>query len=137
MKRPGRALSAGLGALLLGGAAAGCTQETELTQADQSQVPTEELIGDTMTLNNEVQEILAHQVITIGAEDTVVVAEQLPEGLSRGDDVEVTGTVRKTDVFTVEDFEALQQVTDDETAQYFVDRGEELILDGATVTVVE
>ena len=90
-----------------------------------------------MTLNNEVQEILAHQVITIGAEDTVVVAEQLPEGLSRGDDVEVTGTVRKTDVFTVEDFEALQQVTDDETAQYFVDRGEELILDGATVTVVE
>jgi hypothetical protein len=98
MKRAGRALSAGLGALLLGGAAAGCTQETELTQADQSQVPTEELIGDTMTLTNEVQHILADRIITIGAEDTVVMADELPPELGVGDDVEVTGTVRKADV---------------------------------------
>ena len=129
-----RALTTGLAGLLLAGAATGCTQETDLTEAAQSDVPTEELVGQEMTLTNEVQEVLAHQVITIGAEDTVVVAEQLPGDLVRGDDVEVTGTVEERDVFTVDDLEALQQVTDDETAQYLVDRGEELILVDATVT---
>ncbi|WP_222129298.1 hypothetical protein, partial [Kocuria rosea] len=51
-----------------------------------------------------------------------------------GDDVEVTGTVEKRDVFTIDDLETLQQVTDEETAQYFVNREEELILTDATVT---
>ena len=129
-----RALTTGLAGLLLAGAVTGCTRETDLTEAAQSDVPTEELVGQEMTLTNEVQEVLAHQVITIGAEDTVVVAEQLPGDLVRGDDVEVTGTVEERDVFTVDDLEALQQVTDDETAQYLVDRGKELILVDATVT---
>lgn len=132
-----RTLSAGLGGLLLVSAVAGCAEETELTEADQSQLPTEELIGSSMTLENEVQEILMDETITVGAEDTVVVAEQLPDELGVGDTVEVTGTVEKADVFTIDDYEALQEVTDDETAQYFVDRGEELILVDATVTVVE
>ncbi|MUN64792.1 hypothetical protein GMA12_16875 [Kocuria sediminis] len=130
--RPALRLAAGC--LLLGGAVTGCTSETELTQADQSDIPTEELIGQTMTMTNEVQEVLAHGVITIGAEDTVVVADELPEGLMRGDDVEVTGTVDKRDVFTIEDLEALQQVTSQQEAQYFVNRREELILTDATVT---
>ena len=112
----------------------GCTSETDLTQADQSDIPTEELIGDTMTLTNEVQEVLPHGIITIGAEDTIIIANQLPEGLGLGDDVEVTGTVEKRDVFTIDDLETLQQVTDEETAQYFVNREEELILTDATVT---
>ncbi|GAB2622246.1 hypothetical protein [Kocuria arenosa] len=129
-----RPLAIGAAALLAAATMTGCTSETELTQADQSDVPTEELIGDTMTLSNEVQEVLAHGIITIGAEDTVIMADQLPEGLGLGDDVEVTGTVAKRDVFTIDDLEALQQVTDEETAQYFVDRGEELILTDATVT---
>lgn len=129
--RPALRLAAGC--LLLGGAVTGCTGETELTQADQSDIPTEELIGQTMTMTNEVQEVLAHGVITIGAEDTVVVADELPEGLMRGDDVEVTGTVDKRDVFTIEDLEALQQVTSQQEAQYFVNRREELILTDATV----
>lgn len=132
-----RTLAAGLGGLLLVSAVAGCAEETELTEADQSQLPTEELIGSPMTLENEVQEILMDETITVGAEDTVVVAEQLPDELGVGDTVEVTGTVEKADVFTIDDYEALQEVTDDETAQYFVDRGEELILVDATVTVVE
>ena len=128
-----RPLTIGAAALLAAATMTGCTSETDLTQADQSDVPTEELIGDTMTLSNEVQEVLAHGIITIGAEDTVIMADQLPEGLGLGDDVEVTGTVAKRDVFTIDDLEALQQVTDEETAQYFVDRGEELILTDATV----
>ncbi|MFI7481757.1 hypothetical protein ACH9EU_04990 [Kocuria sp. M1R5S2] len=76
-------------------------------------------------------------IITVGEEDTVVTAGELPEGLSPGDDVRVTGTVEKTDVLTTDDFDALQEVTDQETAQYLVDRGEERVLTDAPVTVVE
>ena len=45
-----------------------------------------------------------------------------------------TGTVEERDVFTVDDYEALQAVADEETAQLYVDRGEEPILVDATVT---
>lgn len=134
MRRLPRTTTAAAAALLLAGTVAGCAEETELTQADQSGVPTEELVGETMTLTGEVQAVLAHQVIAIGAEDTLVMAEQLPEGIMVGDEVEATGTVEERDVFTVDDFESLQAVTDQETAQLYVDRGEEPILVDATVT---
>lgn len=134
MHRFPRTTAAAAAALLLAGTAAGCAEETELTQADQSGVPTEELVGETMTLTGEVQEILAHQVIAIGAEDTLVLADQLPEDLAVGDDVEATGTVEERDVFTVDDYDALLEVADEETAQLYVGRDEELILVGATVT---
>ena len=134
MHRFPRTAASAAAALLLAGTAAGCAEETELTRADQSGVPTEELVGEAMTLTGEVQEVLAHQVIAIGAEDTLVLADQLPEGLSVGDEFEATGTVEERDVFTVDDYEALQAVADEETAQLYVDRGEELILVDATVT---
>ncbi|MEF3120232.1 hypothetical protein [Kocuria flava] len=134
MRRLPRTTAAAAAALLLAGTVAGCAEETELTQADQSGVPTEELVGETMTLTGEVQAVLAHQVIAIGAEDTLVMAEQLPEGIMVGDEVEATGRVEERDVFTVDDFESLQAVTDQETAQLYVDRGEEPILVDATVT---
>lgn len=38
------------------------------------------------------------------------------------------------DVFTIDDFEALLAVTDEETATPYIDREEELILTEATVT---
>lgn len=134
MHRSPRITAAAAAALLLTGTAAGCAEETELTQADQSGVPSEELVRETMTLTGEVQEILAHQVIAIGGEDTLVLADRLPEDLAVGDEVEATGTVEERDVFTVDDYEALQEVTDQETAQLYVGRDEEPILVGATVT---
>ncbi len=134
MHRSPRTTAAAAATLLLAGTAAGCAEETELTQADQSGVPSEELVGETMTLTGEVQEILAHQVIAIGAEDTLVLADRLPEDLAVGDEVEATGTVEERDVFTVDDYEALQEVTDQETAQLYVGRDEEPILVDATVT---
>ncbi|MCD1144298.1 hypothetical protein LQU92_03455 [Kocuria sp. LUK] len=137
MRRLPRTTAAAAAALLLAGTVAGCAEETELTQADQSGVPTEELVGETMTLTGEVQAVLAHQVIAIGAEDTLVMAEQLPEGIMVGDEVEATGRVEERDVFTVDDFESLQAVTDQETAQLYVDRGEEPILVDATVTAAD
>ena len=137
MRRLPRTTATAAAALLLAGTVAGCAEETELTQADQSGVPTEELVGETMTLTGEVQAVLAHQVIAIGAEDTLVMAEQLPEGIMVGDEVEATGTVEERDVFTVDDLESLQTVTDQETAQLYVDRGEEPILVDATVTAAD
>ena len=127
-------ISAVLAGLALLGAATGCTDETRLTQLDQSEVPAEELVGETMTLTNEVQEVLVPGVIAIGAEDTIVMAQQFPEDLTVGDEVEVTGTVESRDVFTVDDLEALLAVTDEETATHYIDREEELILTEATVT---
>ncbi|MCJ8505132.1 hypothetical protein MRU69_09710 [Kocuria flava] len=137
MRRLPRTTATAAAALLLAGTVAGCAEETELTQADQSGVPTEELVGETMTLTGEVQAVLAHQVIAIGAEDTLVMAEQLPEGIMVGDEVEATGTVEERDVFTVDDLESLQAATDQETAQLYVDRGEEPILVDATVTAAD
>ena len=61
-------------------------------------------------------------------------ADQDEGGVEVGDEVEATGTVEERDVFTVDDYEALQAVADEETAQLYVDRGEELILVDATVT---
>ena len=115
-------ISAVLAGLALLGAATGCTDETRLTQLDQSEVSAEELVG------------LVPGVIAIGAEDTIVMAQQFPEDLTVGDEVEVTGTVESRDVFTVDDLEALLAVTDEETATHYIDREEELILTEATVT---
>ena len=97
-------------------------------------MPAEELVGETMTLTNEVQEVLVPGVIAIGAEDTIVMAQQFPEDLTVGEKDEVTGTVESRDVFTIDDLEALLAVTDEETATHYIDRQEELILTEATVT---
>ena len=129
-----RRISAVLAGLALLGATTGCTDETRLTQLDQSEVPAEELVGETMTLTKEVQEVLVPGVIAIGAEDAIVMAQQFPEDLTVGDEVEVTGTVESRDVFTIDDLEALLAVTDEETATPYIDREEELILTEATVT---
>ena len=129
-----RRISAVLAGLALLGATTGCTDETRLTQLDQSGVPAEELVGETMTLTNEVQEVLVPGVIAIGAEDTIVMAQQFPQDLALGDEVEVPGTLASRDVFTTEDLEALLAVTDEETATHYIDHDEELILTEATVT---
>ena len=97
-------------------------------------MPAEELVGETLTLANEVQEVLVPGVIAIGAEDTIVMAQQFPEDLTVVEKDEVTGTVESLDVFTIDDFEALLAVTDEDTATPYIDCEEELILTEATVT---
>ena len=48
-------------------------------------MPAEELVGETMTLTKEVQEVLVPGAIAIGAEDTIVMAQQFPEDLTVGE----------------------------------------------------
>lgn len=123
-----------VGALLL----TGCQDETRLTQLDQSAVSTEELVGREITLTNEVGEIFGEEFLTMGAEQTVVFVSEMPDDLRPGDEVEATGTVEAGDLFSEPgDRDRLLRLTDEETANYLVNRESEPYLVDATVTVVE
>ncbi|MFI7584232.1 hypothetical protein ACH9DO_10600 [Kocuria sp. M1N1S27] len=127
--------AAGLaGAMLL----TGCQDETRLTQLDQSGVSTEELVGEEMTLTNEVDEIFGEEFLTMGDEQTVVFVTEMPEDLRPGDEIEATGTVAAGDLFSEPgDRDRLLRLTDEITANYLVNRESEPYLTEATVTVVE
>ncbi|KUG61652.1 hypothetical protein AVL61_01725 [Kocuria rosea subsp. polaris] len=127
--------AAGLaGSLLL----TACQDETQLTQLDQSGVPTEELVGEEITLTNEVEEIFGEEFLTMGDEQTIVFVTEMPADLRPGDSVEATGTVEAGDVFSEpEDRDRLMLMTDEGTANYLVNRDSEPYLTEATVTVVE
>ncbi|GAA1757100.1 hypothetical protein [Kocuria aegyptia] len=127
--------AAGLtGALLL----TGCQDETRLTELDQSEVSTEELVGEQITLTNEVEGIYGEEFLTMGDELTVVFVTEMPADLRPGDEVEATGTVAAGDLFSEPgDRDRLMRLTDEETANYLVNRESEPYLTEATVTVVE
>lgn len=127
--------AAGLaGALLL----TGCGEEdTELAEERVvGGVPSEELVGEEMTLTNEVAGVFGQELITIGDDETMVFVEEMPEGLGPGDDVEVTGVVAVGDPLDVDDLDRLNLVTDSDTATYLIDRGSEPYLEEATITPV-
>lgn len=115
----------------------GCADDTTLTEMDQAGAPVEELVGEQMTLTNEVQAVLGQELVTIGEDETMVFVDEVPDGLAPGDDVEVTGTVEIGDPFSVDDLERLQQYTDSSTATYLVDRDEEPYLVDATLTKLD
>lgn len=121
------------GGLLL----AGCQDETTLTEMDQAGAPVEELVGEQMTLTNEVQAVLGQELVTMGDEETMVFVDEVPDGLAPGDTVEATGTVEIGDPFSVDDLERLQQYTDTNTATYIIDRDREPYLVDATITKVD
>ncbi|KLU08462.1 hypothetical protein [Kocuria sp. SM24M-10] len=127
--------AAGLaGALLL----TGCQDETRLTQLDQSGVSNEELVGEEITLTNDVEGIYGEEFLTMGDEQTVVFVTDMPADVRPGDEVEATGTVASGDLFSDPgDRERLYQLTDEGNANYLVNRESELYLTEATVTVVE
>ena len=127
--------AAGLtGALLL----TGCQDETRLTQLDQSGVSTEELVGQEITLTNEVEEIFGEEFLTMGAEQTVVFVSEMPADLRPGDEVEATGIVEAGDLFSEPgDRDRLLRLTDEQNANYLVTRESEPYLTDAAITVVE
>ena len=124
-----------LGALVLSGCA--ITGETKLTQlAQDPEISPEELIGREMTLVNEVDEVFGEEFLTMGDEQTVVFVDQMPEGLQPGDEVKATGIVEMYE-FDPVDRERLYLFTNEETANYLVNRDAELALTGATVVKVD
>lgn len=131
-----RAAAVGIAGLVLASSLAACTPETDVTEADQSNIPTEELVGESMTITHEIQHVLPDGVFTVGEEDTIVMTDELPEELNPGDEIEITGTVEKMDVYQADDIDALQTATDEETATYLTNRGEELVLTSAALKPV-
>lgn len=132
-----RAITAGITGLVVASSLAACTPESDVTEADQSNIPTEELVGESMTITHEIQPVLPDGVFTVGEEDTIVMTDELPEELNPGDEIEITGTVEKMDVYQADDLDALRTATDEETATYLIDRGEELVLTSAALKPVD
>lgn len=130
-----RTFAVGLGAVALVGTLAACTPETEVTEADNSGVPEKDLVGETMT--HEIQHVLPNGVVTVGENDTIVITNEVPEGTTTGDEMEITGTVELRDVYQAEDIEALRTASDEETATALINRGEELVLVEAELTPVD
>ena len=130
-------LMAGAASVMLVGSLAACTSEAEMEQAEEANVPTEDLVGQSMTITHDIQEILPDGVFTVGDEDIIVMTDEVPEELNPGDRVEITGTVEKHDVYDEGDFEALQDATDEETARDLVERGEDLVIASAAVKPLE
>lgn len=120
-----------VGALTLTGCV--LTGETRLTQLSQNpDISPEELIGQEMTLVNEVEDVFGAEFLTMGDEQTLVFVTEMPEGLQPGDEVEATGTVQMHE-FGPADRERLYLLTDEENANYLVNRDAELALTEATV----
>lgn len=111
--------------LLTAGVLAGCDSETVVTEAEEEGAVAEALIlGETVTLQNEVEEIVGPNAMTIGQEETLVVGANLFGLIEEGDDVQVTGTVVE---FVTVDVESDYGITFDENeATFVIDYEEEL-----------
>ncbi|MFC5379952.1 hypothetical protein [Aquipuribacter nitratireducens] len=73
---------------------AGCSDDTVVEDAEeQGEVAQDIIMGETVTMQNEVSEILGDNTMAIGADDTLVLAADTSE-FSEGELVQVTGTVR-------------------------------------------
>jgi hypothetical protein len=90
MNRAAALLSASaVGLALLTGCGETAVQEAE----EEGPAAAAKVLGETVTLQTEVEEILGPNVFIVG-EETMVLAAGMTEGLQEGDEVNVSGTVR-------------------------------------------
>lgn len=101
------------------------TGQARVQQAEEDgPVAEAAILGETVTLQTEVSEIVGPNVFTVGEDDTLVVGAGLADELSEGEEVQVTGTVRD---FILTDVEpALGVDFDDDEADFVVEYEEEL-----------
>lgn len=100
----------------------GCAEETPVQEAEEGSVAAEAaILGETVTMQNEVTEIVGPNVFTVGEEDTPVVGvDASAQDIQEGDMVQVTGTVRQiveTDLETEWGIDF-----DDDEVSYLVER---------------
>ncbi|MFI7744564.1 hypothetical protein [Kocuria rhizosphaericola] len=115
----------------------GCAEETPVQEAQEGDASaTAAILNETVTMQNEVTEILGPNLFTVGEDDTPVVGvDAAAQNIEDGDMVQVTGTVRQvleTDIETGwgVDF------NDDETS-YLVERELDLGVVAEDVQVIE
>lgn len=103
-----------------------CGEETVVQEA-QEEGPSAEaaILGEPVTLQNEVQDIVGPNVFSVGDDDTLILGKGMTEGLEEGDNVQVTGTVRN---FILVDVEADGFDFNDDEAAYVVEYEQELIV---------
>lgn len=100
----------------------GCAEETPVQEAEEAG-PTAEaaILDETVTMQNEVTEILGPNLFTVGEDDTPVVGvDAAAQDIQDGDMVQVTGTVRQivqTDVESEWDWDF-----DNDEMDYLVER---------------
>lgn len=100
----------------------GCAEETPVQEAEEAG-PTAEaaILNETVTMQNEVTEILGPNLFTVGEDDTPIVGvDAAAQDIEDGDMVQVTGTVRQivqTDVESEWDWDF-----DNDERDYLVER---------------
>ncbi|MCJ8503747.1 hypothetical protein MRU69_02560 [Kocuria flava] len=115
----------------------GCAEETPVQEAEEAG-PTAEaaILNETVTMQNEVTEIVGPNLFTVGEDDTPVVGvDAAAQDIQDGDMVQVTGTVRQiveTDIDTGWDVDF-----DDDERSYLIERELDLGVAAEDVQVVE
>ncbi|WP_424346986.1 hypothetical protein [Kocuria sp. CH-021] len=100
----------------------GCAEETPVQEAEEAG-PTAEaaILDETVTMQNEVTEIVGPNLFTVGEDDTPVVGvDAAAQDIQDGDMVQVTGTVRQivqTDIESEWDWDF-----DNDEMDYLVER---------------
>ncbi|WP_298584831.1 hypothetical protein [uncultured Kocuria sp.] len=75
----------------------GCAEETPVQEAQEGDASAQAaILNETVTMQNEVTEIVGPNLFTVGEDDTPVVGgDAADQDLQDGDMVQVTGTVRQ------------------------------------------
>ncbi|MFI7481314.1 hypothetical protein ACH9EU_02745 [Kocuria sp. M1R5S2] len=115
----------------------GCAEETPVQEAQEGDASaTAAILNETVTMQNEVTEIVGPNLFTVGEDDTPVVGgDAAAQDLQDGDMVQVTGTVRQiveTDIET----EWGVDFNDDETS-YLIERELDLGVVADDIQVIE
>ncbi|MBP2215035.1 hypothetical protein [Arthrobacter sp. CAN_C5] len=103
-----------------------CGDETVVEEAEEEgPAAVTAILGETVTLQTEVQEIVGSNVFTVGDGDTLILGTGMTDALEEGDEVQVTGDVRN---FILTDIESEGFDFDDDESAYVVDYERELVV---------
>lgn len=122
-------------ALLAGALLAGCGAEETPLQEAQEEGPeaVAAILGEPVTIQAEVQEVINFQAFTVGENATLVLSAE-PTTVTQGDEVEARGTVRQ---FVVPDFEGEYDWFETGSDPWPDEYQQDLVLVADSVTVVE
>lgn len=104
-----------------------CGEETVVEEAEEAgPVAESAILGEPVTLQTEVQEIVGPNVFTVGEDDTLILAAAgMGDVLEEGDKVQVTGNVRN---FILTDIEAEGFEFNEDEAAFVVEYEQELVV---------
>ncbi|MHA7273304.1 hypothetical protein ACX80Z_07715 [Arthrobacter sp. TMT4-20] len=103
-----------------------CGDETLVEEAEEEgPAAVAAILGEPVTLQTEVQEVVGSNVFTVGDGDTLILGTGMTDDLEEGDEVQVTGEVRN---FILTDLESEGFDFDDDEATYVIDYEQELVV---------